>query len=127
MQNLLISLKRTEIKLADFGLARAVGFPVRCLSPEVRVAQIQGGRSQEMSMEPVGCSNINQEWPDSLNLAVPAIPGRTRSAIPDRIFTFVQYHHVFEALYELTSCAYMPPLPSAGGCDPIPTCVRPYR
>jgi hypothetical protein len=34
-QNLLISRHGNTLKLADFGLARAMGVPVRCLSPEV--------------------------------------------------------------------------------------------
>ena len=34
-QNLLIN-KNGELKLADFGLARAFGIPVRCYSAEVR-------------------------------------------------------------------------------------------
>jgi serine/threonine protein kinase len=37
-QNLLISRHGNTLKLADFGLARAIGVPVRCLSPEVREA-----------------------------------------------------------------------------------------
>ncbi|GAX82132.1 hypothetical protein CEUSTIGMA_g9560.t1 [Chlamydomonas eustigma] len=34
-QNLLIHLKRNQIKICDFGLARAVGMPLKALSPEV--------------------------------------------------------------------------------------------
>ncbi|GFH13257.1 protein kinase domain-containing protein, partial [Haematococcus lacustris] len=34
-QNLLISRRGNTLKLADFGLARAMGVPVRYLSPEV--------------------------------------------------------------------------------------------
>ena len=34
-QNLLINVKRMELKLADFGLARAVGIPVNTFSNEV--------------------------------------------------------------------------------------------
>jgi serine/threonine protein kinase len=36
--NLLISRQANVLKLADFGLARAVGMPIRGLSPEVRAA-----------------------------------------------------------------------------------------
>ena len=34
-QNLLISRRGSLLKLADFGLARAMGLPIRGLSPEV--------------------------------------------------------------------------------------------
>ena len=52
LQNLLIGLKRNEIKLADFGLARAMGFPIRCLSPEVR----RGGEGKGGGMGfPIRC------------------------------------------------------------------------
>ncbi len=37
-QNLLIT-NRLELKLADFGLARAFGIPVRCYSAEVILSQ----------------------------------------------------------------------------------------
>lgn len=36
--NLLISRQANVLKLADFGLARAMGMPTRALSPEVRAA-----------------------------------------------------------------------------------------
>jgi serine/threonine protein kinase len=36
-QNLLISRHGNVLKVADFGLARAFGVPVRALSPEVRL------------------------------------------------------------------------------------------
>ena len=44
-QNLLIGLRRNEVKLSDFGLARAMGFPsIGCLSPEVGDGWVPGSR-----------------------------------------------------------------------------------
>lgn len=37
-QNLLIDRSRNQLKLADFGLARAFGIPVRAYTHEVRLA-----------------------------------------------------------------------------------------
>jgi len=44
-QNLLLN-RNMELKLADFGLARAFGIPVRCYSAEVRVLAVHAARTK---------------------------------------------------------------------------------
>lgn len=48
-QNILVNLGSMQVKLADFGLARAFGIPVRCFSNEVSartfLSQLAGGHA----------------------------------------------------------------------------------
>lgn len=71
-QNLLIEEKTNTLKLADFGLARAFGIPVRAYTHEVRGREGEAGLQALMGLATVRTGNLGQEVDASLATCAPA-------------------------------------------------------